>query len=68
MEQPNRSLPYLVPLEKCQNIVTCTSRLTKALTDDIIFLCETRLKKTYFTRIGNNKMTFKSIINFILNF
>lgn len=43
-------------------------RLTKALTDDIIFLCETRLKQAYFTRIGNNKMTFKSIINFILNF
>ena len=31
-------------------------------------MCETRLKATYFTRIGNNKMTFKSIVVFILNF
>lgn len=36
--------------------------------DDILFLCETRIKPTYFTRIGSNKMTFKSIIMFILNF
>jgi len=43
-------------------------KLTKALTDDIIFLCESRIKETYFTRIGNNKMTFKSIVIFILNF
>lgn len=31
-------------------------------------MCESRMKETYFTRIGNNKMTFKSIIVFILNF
>jgi hypothetical protein len=31
-------------------------------------MCETRMKKTYFTRIGNNKMTFKSIVVFMLNF
>lgn len=31
-------------------------------------MCETRIKETYFTRIGNNKMTFKSIVVFILNF
>jgi hypothetical protein len=43
-------------------------RITDALLDDIIFMCETRMKKTYFTRIGNNKMTFKSIIVFMLNF
>jgi len=41
---------------------------TRSLTSDIIFLCETRLKETYFTRMGSNKMTFKSIIFFILNF
>ncbi|HEY5562879.1 MAG TPA: hypothetical protein VIK72_14185 [Clostridiaceae bacterium] len=43
-------------------------RITTALTNDIIFMCETRIKKTYFTRIGSNKMTFKSIVVFILNF
>jgi hypothetical protein len=43
-------------------------RITNSLINDIMFLCETRLKGTYFTRIGNNKMTFKSIIVFILNF
>jgi len=43
-------------------------RITDALLDDIILMCETRMKKTYFTRIGNNKMTFKSIIVFMLNF
>ena len=41
---------------------------TRLLTSDILFLCETRLKETYFTRMGSNKMTFKSIIFFILNF
>lgn len=43
-------------------------KITNSLINDIIFLCETRIKKTYFTRIGNNKMTFKSIVVFILNF
>lgn len=43
-------------------------RITNSLIDDIIFMCETRMKETYFTRIGNNKMTFKSIVVFILNF
>ncbi|MGL5087683.1 MAG: IS4 family transposase, partial [Clostridium sp.] len=43
-------------------------RITTELLDDIIFLCETRVKKTYFTRIGRNKMGFKSMILFILNF
>jgi hypothetical protein len=40
--------------------------ITKQLIDDIIFMCETRTKITYFTRTG--KMVFKNIILFILNF
>lgn len=40
--------------------------ITNQLIDDIIFMCETRTKSTYFTRAG--KMNFKSIILFILNF
>ena len=40
--------------------------VTNQLIDDIIFMCETRTKSTYFTRAG--KMGFKSIIIFILNF
>jgi len=43
-------------------------KITDALMSDIIFMCETRVKKTYFTRVGNNKMTFKSILTFMLNF
>jgi len=43
-------------------------RITTELLDDIIFLCETRMKKTYFTRRGRNKMDFKSMLLFILNF
>lgn len=35
-------------------------RVTEALINDIIFLCESRIKETYFTRVGNNKMNFKS--------
>lgn len=51
-----------------RNFLSEGIRITDALLDDIIFMCETRMKKTYFTRIGNNKMTFKSIIVFMLNF
>ncbi|MCB2291894.1 IS4 family transposase [Clostridium sp. CS001] len=43
-------------------------RLSYELISGIIFMCETRTKNTYFTRIGNNKMTFKSIVVFMLNF
>lgn len=43
-------------------------KLSYALISGIIFMCETRMKNTYFTRIGNNKMTFKSIVVFMLNF
>ena len=42
--------------------------LTEQLIDDIIFMCETRMKPTYFTRSANCKMDFKSIIIFGLNF
>jgi predicted RNA binding protein YcfA (HicA-like mRNA interferase family) len=42
--------------------------ISNALINDIIFMCETRIKNTYFTRIGNNKMNFKSIVVFMLNF
>lgn len=42
--------------------------VTNALINDIIFLFDTRMKETYFTRKGNTKMDFKDIILFILNF
>lgn len=41
-------------------------KLTERIIDDIIFLCESRSKPTYFTRRG--KMNFKDIIVFTLNF
>lgn len=41
--------------------------ITERLIDDIIFLCETRMKPTYFTR-ANCKMDFKRLIHFELNF
>lgn len=40
--------------------------ITNQLIDDIIFMCETRTKSTYFTRAA--KMNFKNIILFVLNF
>lgn len=43
-------------------------RITNSLINDIIFMCETRMKNTYFTRVGNNKMNFRSILIFITNF
>ncbi|WP_186431502.1 IS4 family transposase [Clostridium sp. BSD9I1] len=43
-------------------------KITETIINDIIFMCQMRTKKTYFTRIGNNKMNFKNIIVFILNF
>lgn len=42
--------------------------ITERLIDDIIFMCETRTKPTYFTRATNCKMDFKSLILFELNF
>jgi len=33
-------------------------RITNELINDIIFMCETRMKETYFTRTGNSKMNF----------
>ncbi|UNC93535.1 transposase [Candidatus Contubernalis alkaliaceticus] len=42
--------------------------ITKLLIDDNIFMCETRMKQTYFTRAANCKMDFKSLILFQLNF
>lgn len=43
-------------------------KITSNLFNDIIFLCETRTKKSYFTREGKNKMDFKGVLGFILNF
>lgn len=51
-----------------RNFLTEGIRLSDVLLNGIIFMCETRMKNTYFTRIGNNKMTFKSIMGFMLNF
>jgi hypothetical protein len=43
-------------------------RITERLLNDVIFMCESRTKSTYFTREGNNKLNFVSIILFALNF
>jgi hypothetical protein len=42
--------------------------VTQKLLDDFIFMCDSRVKPTYFTREGNNKVDFKSTILFMLNF
>lgn len=42
--------------------------LTNQLIDDIVFMCESRLKATYFTRAAHCKMDFKDLILFGLNF
>jgi len=43
-------------------------KVTQALLEDFIFMCESRVKPTYFTREGKNKLDFKSTILFMLNF
>lgn len=42
--------------------------VTQRLLDDFMFMCDSRVKPTYFTRKGNNKLDFKSTILFMLNF
>ena len=42
--------------------------LSEQLINDIVFMCESRMKSTYFTRAANCKMDFKNIIMFGLNF
>jgi len=42
--------------------------VTKTVLDDFIFKCDSRVKPTYFTREGNNKLNFKSTMLFMLNF
>lgn len=42
--------------------------ITKRLIDDIVFMCETRMKSTYFTRVANCRMNFKDLLMFELNF
>ena len=42
--------------------------LSKQLINDVIFMCESRMKPTYFTRTANCKMDFKDLIIFGLNF
>ena len=42
--------------------------VTERLLNDIIFMCETRMKPTYFTRQLSCKLDFKSLILFQLNF
>lgn len=41
--------------------------VTQKLLDDYTFMCESRVKPTYFSRKGHNKLTFKSTILFMLN-
>lgn len=43
-------------------------RLTEQLMNDIVFMCQSRTKSTYFTRAGNCKMDFKDLLMFQLNF
>jgi hypothetical protein len=40
--------------------------VTEKLLNDVVFMCESRVKPTYFTRQGNNKLDFKSTILFNL--
>lgn len=40
--------------------------ITNQLINDIIFMCESRTKSSYFTKVG--KMGFKTIVLFLLNF
>ena len=42
--------------------------ITQRMLNDVLFMCESRMKPTYFTRQGNNKLDFKSTILFSLNF
>src|SRR5665648_139672 len=42
--------------------------LTEQLIDDIVFMCKSRMKSTYFTRAANCKMDFRNLIMFGLNF
>lgn len=37
---------------------------TKEIINDVTFMCDSRQKSTYFTRKGNNKLTFQSTILF----
>jgi hypothetical protein len=41
---------------------------TEQLIDDIVFMCENRMKATYFTRAVHCKMDFQDLILFELNF
>lgn len=43
-------------------------KVTQELLDDFIFMCEARVKPSYFTREGQNKLNFKTTILFMLNF
>lgn len=43
-------------------------KITTELINDIIFMCESRAKSTYFTRPANCKMDFQDLIMFGLNF
>jgi hypothetical protein len=42
--------------------------ITDQLLDDIIFMCDNRMKATYFTRAVHCKMDFQDLIRFELNF
>lgn len=42
--------------------------ITEQLIHDIVFMCESRMKSTYFTRAAHCKMDFKDLIMFQLNF
>jgi hypothetical protein len=42
--------------------------LTEQQISDIVFMCESRTKSTYFTRVANCKMGFKDLLLFQMNF
>lgn len=43
-------------------------RITEELLGDVVFMCESRVKPSYFTREGNNKVNFRNLMLFSLNF
>ncbi|GGN62268.1 hypothetical protein GCM10007971_28030 [Oceanobacillus indicireducens] len=42
--------------------------LSRIIFYDYSFMCESRIKSSYFTREGRNKFTFVTLMLFMLNF
>lgn len=73
--QPQKSFEYLFLVNKTRLVILLGMKktflgaveVTERMLNDVIFMCESRVKPTYFTRKGNNKLDFKSTIMFNLN-